>query len=169
MKTRKNEDVIKTYAMFLKELYEITKTPAFVSGDHLVKDKYKISPAAWTILISNKYISRTGRRKEHKNEYIWNVGEPNINMAKAILNKANKYCGKKREERKVNHIKQDNPIRWNEMVKGVNSLPNPTATKQLSEIDIQAIVNKAVKKALAPPVKIRKVLKWRNPFYWVKK
>ena len=167
---------IQRYAMFLKELYETIKTPQFINGSYLAIKKHKISGAVLTVLINEKYISKTVKNKNNLFRYTWNVGEPNIHMAEVILSKTNNYNYNKVFERVGNKIKMRSQPLYiqgsHSKLDGTveNSLPFPKKKTNITAIDttiLQDMVNRAVIKALTPPVKTRKVLRFRNPFYWV--
>jgi hypothetical protein len=147
-------------AMFLKDLHDTIRAGREVRMSDMIR-KHHITTRVSQSMQSLGIIGHLKKGKYQK-DIIWKVGEPNVKLAETVV-KRNQVI-KIQED---NHIKRDNPTLWNEMVKGVNSLTDPTKTKQLPDIDIQAIVDMAVKKALTKPVKIRKRLRFRNPFYWV--
>jgi len=119
-----------------------------------LRDKYHISSAFVT------QVKRMGIIKLIDDKYYWQVGEPNLKMADNI-------------RKKINHAQKKENIN-NESEPADHSLPSFEIKSEapqfaISESDLQGMVNIAVKKALAPPVKKRRILKWRNPFYWVTK
>lgn len=157
---------IEKTAIFLKDLHDRTKNDYTKLGLNDLLSIHGLNHGIQKVLRDEEYVLFRDKGRNGM-EYKWHVGEPNLAMAKIVLQKTNRLTNKKRE----NLIKRDNPKLWDEMVKGVNSLGAQTKTEiqAVPVVDmttLKGMIDTAVKKALEPPVKIRKVLRLRNPFYW---
>jgi hypothetical protein len=161
---KQNPETVKKIALFMKDVFDNLR-----NGNHFtMKDityKHHISTRVSTAMVELRIIDRLSRGRGGV-KYIWLVNEPNLKLAQNVSRVAN--------ERKKKEMK-NKPIIGRDIPESLSTIKFPDIPVNYpfkdigNEPMIRNIIREEIQKALAPPVKIRKVLKWRNPFYWVKK
>jgi hypothetical protein len=171
MRTIKKDLRVKL-ASYLKELYEALREPTRISAESFAK-KYHLDVSYFTVLLRDHYIRITGPKKGAggRFEYHWMVGEPNLKMVDILIEKVRGYRHDKKgiKDFVKGFANRESEGSFNKRKELAQPIVNDVVDNFFYSKIIQKIVDEAVKKALKKPDKTRKVLKWRNPFYWVTK
>jgi len=171
-----NQETVRKIAVFMKDIHDkLQNGSKFTLKD--ITHKHHISTRVGTAMAELKIIDRI-RKGRGGVKYFWSVGEPNLKMAENVCRVANER--KKKEVKKSNNpvkefVKEFANRESEESFNKRKELAEPVIKPIIDDIMndffftkiIREIITDEVQKALTPPVKIRKVLKWRNPFYWV--
>lgn len=86
-------------------------------------------------------------------EYKWNVGESNFQMAKALYDKGVEYRRKK-HNKPTKTVENHKELSW--VIESILDMRK----------EINSMQDELIK--LQPKIKVRKHLKFRNPFYFIK-
>lgn len=150
METHGKKGTVEKYAHYIKTIYERTKSapaPLSVKETHL----WKVNNGILHQLIEMqllKFVKREGR----VNYYKWNSTEPNGKLAEVIRQKLvdKNYQYTKPQKTEVDYAL----VQKGDQVKG------------MSKKDFDKLVDKKVNEILQSRIKPKKVLRFRNPFYW---
>lgn len=165
-----NQETVRKIAIFMKDIHDkLQNGSKFTLKD--ITHKHHISTRVGTAMVELRIIDRI-RRGRGGVKYVWVVDEPNLKLAENVCRVANERKKKEVKKQKDSSVPQwpflgefknrESEESFNKRVE----INNPHCEKILEEMRIRVMIEEAVQKALAPPVKIRKVLRWRNPFYW---
>ena len=165
-----NPGTIKKIATFMKDIYDELQNGKQITFKEITK-KHHISTRVSSAMIELGIIERISWGRGGV-KYKWMVNEPNLKLAENVARKANSM--KKNEVKKEfnpfkEYANRESEESFNKRKELARPIVDDVVDNFLYSQIIQEIVDKAVQKALTPPVKIRKVLKLRNPFYWVEK
>lgn len=158
-RAKTTEDVNKKYAMALKEVYQRTKNGLEIRSI-VIADKYAIASGFISSLQRLKIIKPNGEQ----GHYIWNLpGEPNIKLANTVRSEINKHIYKPKETPAEFYPPCKSLVKYDLPEIKENTRP------ETKEPDIRKMIAEEIAKAMRKPEKKRKILKFRNPFYWITK